>query len=146
IYRSGTPPTELIAAFETAIQLAITEFTVRHRKVKTVHEYLLKRLIELDNCLINSNEYSVDYVVNISIKGINPNDWVDYLSEQGIAVSSKTACTGRANFSKSVFAITHDEARATSSLRISLSFLTKTEDIDYLIEAIKTIQELQHET
>lgn len=146
IYRSGTPPTELIAAFETAVQLAIQDFEIRHKTVQKVHKYLLKRLLEVENCVINSNEYSVDYVVNISIKDINPNDWVDFLSQHGIAISSKTACRGKANFSKSVFAITHDEARATSSLRISLSFLTKTEDIDYLIEAIKSIQELQHET
>lgn len=146
IYRSGTPPTGLIAAFETALCLAVTEFSIRHKKVRDIHKYLLQRLAEVKDCVINSNKYSVDYVVNISIIKTNPNDWVDLLSTYGIAISSKSACTGKSNFSKSVFAITHDEDRATSSLRISLSFLTKREDIDYLIDAIKSIQETKHET
>ena len=145
IYRSGTPPTGLIAAFETALTLAVTEFSNRHKQVSKVQKYLLERLQEIKDCAINSNAYSVDYVVNISIMKIDPNDWVDLLSKEGVAISSKSACTGKSNFSKSVFAITHDENRATSSLRISLSFLTKCEDIDYLIQAIKKIQEMQHE-
>lgn len=145
IYRSGTPPTGLIAAFETALCLSVTEFSKRHKKVRAVHKYLLERLQEVEDCVINSNAFSVDYVVNISIMKTNPNDWVDLLSEQGVAISSKSACSGKANFSKSVFAITHNEDRATSSLRISLSFLTKRSDIDYLIQAIKTIQEKRHE-
>ncbi|TFG82212.1 MAG: hypothetical protein E4G74_03015 [Erysipelotrichales bacterium] len=64
---------------------------------------------------------------------------VDKLSAQGIYLTARSACSGREGFSKSVYAITKDNARATSSLRISLSHLTTDADVMQLLDALKRL-------
>ena len=36
-----------------------------------------------------------------------------------------------------VFELTHDKVRASSSIRISISYLTTDDDIDYFLETLK---------
>ena len=54
------------------------------------------------------------------------------LEEKEIYISTQTACSS-GNYSKAVFAVTNDKNRASSSLRISLSYLTEIRDIDNFI-------------
>lgn len=124
-YRSGTPATAMIAALTRALSIAETGLDEHYRKVDELRTYLLDRLDGLPGVYINSNDYSIPQIVNISVPGTDPDKWIQSLSEQGICLSSKSACSGKENFSRSVDAITHDDARATSSLRISLSYKTE---------------------
>ena len=50
-----------------------------------------------------------------------------------IYISTKTACSTSLE-STSVFELTHDQILSRYSLRISLSYLTKMEEINYFIE------------
>jgi cysteine desulfurase len=62
---------------------------------------------------------------------------------KGIAVSSGSACTsGAVQPSHVLKAIGYDDEAAKSSLRISFGRENKTEEIDYLIEALKEIVNL----
>ena len=55
------------------------------------------------------------------------------LEKYDIYISTQTACS-TGTMSKSVYALTKDEKRAKSSIRISLSHLTKESEIDYFLE------------
>ena len=58
------------------------------------------------------------------------------LEEYEVYVSTQTACS-TGNYSKAVYAVTHDKEKASRSLRISISYLTTKEEIDEFIEVFK---------
>jgi cysteine desulfurase len=96
-------------------------------------------LADTPRITFNSNDYGIPHILNLSIIGRDSDASVDKLSEQGIYLTARSACSGREGFSKSVYAITHDNSRAISSLRVSLSHLTSDEETDRLITALKEL-------
>ena len=131
IFRSGTPATPLIASFAKALRLAYVDFDLKMKKVQENHDYLVSGLKKLD-VFINSNSYCLPHIVNISLKHIKSEVMLHALEEDDIYVSTQTACS-TGNYSKAVYAVTRDEERASRSLRISLSYLTAKEEIDFFL-------------
>ena len=141
IYRSGTPATPLIASCAKALRLVYEDFDNKLLKVQEIHDYLIDKLKDLD-VDINSNEFCIPHIVNISLKNIKSEVMLHALEEDDIYVSTQTACSV-GDYSKSVYAVTHDKERSTNSLRISISYLTTKEEIDELIESLtKNIESL----
>ena len=132
IYRSGTPATPLIASLAKALRLVYEDFDQKQEKVKEVHDYLLDKIKDL-NIDINSNNYCLPNMVNVSLKNIKSEVMLHALEEKDIYVSTQTACS-TSDYSKAVYAVTHDRKRASSSLRISLSYLTTKEEIDEFVK------------
>ena len=60
------------------------------------------------------------------------------LSEQGVCVSVKSACSSDGLPSKAVFAVSRDRRNALSSWRISISHLTTDAEIDGFLQAFDT--------
>ncbi len=140
-FRSGTPQNALICAFAQAMELAFWNMDTRVQRVKDLRTFLVKQLSLFDKISINSNEFAIDQILNISVKSIDSDEWVTKFSSRDICISARSACSGKENFSKSVYAITKDHDRATSSLRISLSHLTTMDQLrafsDVLEEFLK---------
>ena len=64
------------------------------------------------------------------------------LSNRGIYVSTKSACSSRSkDYSTSIYEITKDNTISKNSLRISLSHLTTKEEIDVFVKELKEIVE-----
>ena len=133
VYRSGTPAPALIASFAKAMRLALTDLNKHYEYVTKLNNKLKEALLKYDNVFINSNEYSIPYVLNVSVVGIKPETMLHDLEKYDIYISTQTACS-TGTMSKSVYALTKDEKRAKSSIRISLSYLTKESEIDYFLE------------
>lgn len=133
IFRSGTPATPLIASLAKALRLAYVDFDKKSSHVREINKYLIDRLKELD-VYINSNEYCLPHIVNISLKNIKSETMLHALEKDEIYVSTQTACS-TGNYSRAVNAVVRDEDRAGRSLRISLSYLTTKEEIDKFIES-----------
>ena len=103
-------------------------------KVKKLSETLKEKLSIFPNVSINSNEYSIPHILNISVKGIKPETLLHSLEEKEVYISTKSACsTGEA--SNAVFALTNDEEKAKTSIRISISKKTTNQDIDNFLKA-----------
>ena len=77
-------------------------------------------------------KYSISNIVNISLYNIKAETMLHALEDKDIYISTKTACSTN-DISDSVYAITRDIDKSKSSLRISISYLTKKEDIDKFI-------------
>lgn len=137
IYRSGTPATPLIASCAKAIRLVYDDFENKSRKVKDLNKYLIDKLGSLD-IYINSNSNCIPNIVNISLKNIKSETMQHALEQYDIYVSTQTACSS-SDYSKPVFAITHDKDRASHSLRISLSYKTTKEEIDKFVEVFSRL-------
>lgn len=132
VFRSGTPATPLIASFAKALRLAYDDFNEKYQNVVDIHDYLIDKLKKLD-VFINSNDYCLPHIINISLKGIKSEVMLNALDEREIYVSTQTACS-TSDYSKAVYSVTHDKDRASRSMRISLSYLTTKEEIDYFIK------------
>ena len=141
IFRSGTPATPLIVSFAKALRLAYVDFDKKNQHVLELHDYLINRLNSLD-VLINSNEFCLPYIVNISLKGIKPETMLHALEQDDIYISTQTACS-TGNYSLAVFGVTNDMEKASHSIRVSLSYLTTKEEIDIFVNSLeKHISEL----
>lgn len=141
IWRSGTPALPLIVSTARALRLIYDDFDNKLAHIKEVHDYLIDRLRTLD-VDINSNESCINQIVNYSLRGIKSEVMLHALEEDDIFVSTQTACS-TGNYSIAIYALTHDEARSSSSMRVSISHLTTKEEIDKFIESLsKNIEKL----
>ena len=141
VYRSGTPNTNLIASTAVAIEKAYKNLDERYKYVKELHDYLINLLKQNKDVIINSTANSLPYTINISVKKVKSVLFVDKLNQNGVMVSSKTSCCPITTPSKLVFALTKDKGRASSSIRISLSYLTTKEEIDKFINTFNKVYE-----
>lgn len=135
VFRSGTPATPLIASFAKALRLAYEAYEDKYQKVVDLKRHLIEKLATLD-VTINSNDFCLPHMVNISLHGIKSEVMLHALEEKEVFVSTQTACSV-GNYSKAVYAITHNKDLASSSLRISLSYLTTFEELDEFFEIFK---------
>lgn len=136
IYRSGTPQTELIDSISTAIDLIYKDFDKKYQYVKKINEYIKENIKKYESIKINSNKYSIPHILNISILGKNSDDTQKYFSDKKIYISTKTACSSDNSLSLSVKRLTNDEERASSSIRISLSYKTTKKEIDEFLKVL----------
>lgn len=134
-YRSGTPALPLIVSISKALRLALLDSESKYKKVKELNEYLKEKLLKYENVFINSNDNCIPHILNISIIGVNPETMLHALEEYDIYISTQSACSSSNTKSKAVLSLTHDEKRAESSIRISISYITTKEEINYFLES-----------
>jgi cysteine desulfurase len=138
IYRSGSIPLGLIASIEKSIELSLKNKEIDYNYVKGLQEYLLLNIKKEPNILVNSFDYP--YIVNLSIKDKKASVVCDYLNQNGVCVSAKSACSISSTPSKTIMALYNNKARAFQSFRISLSSLTTKEEIDTLLNLLRSVK------
>lgn len=143
IYRSGTPAVALIASLAKAMRLAYTNLEEHYDYVKELNRKLREELSKYSNIYINSNEKCLPYVLNLSVLGIKPETMLHALEEKNIYISTQTACSSDNSYSKAVYSLTNNKELASSSIRISISYVTTEEEIEIFIkEFIQTTNKL----
>ena len=135
IFRSGTPQLPLIVSLSKALRLSLENLDDKIEKVKLLNTYLKEKLNTYENVKINSNSYSIPQILNISVLGVKPEVMQHALEEDDIYISTQTACASGSEMSQSVYALTNDENRAKSSIRISISYVTTKEEIDSFLNS-----------
>ena len=79
------------------------------------------------------------HILNVSVPGIRGDRMQALLSDRGVCVSVKSACSVAGTPSKAVFAVSRDRKNALSSWRISLSHLTSAEEIEAFLRILGEI-------
>ena len=106
---------------------------------KKLNDYIRDNLNNL-KIVINSNINCSPYIINLSIPGINGETLVHTLEQKDIYVSTGSSCSSKlAKPEKTVYAISKDDKRAKSVLRISLSFLTTKNEVEQLVEVLNSL-------
>lgn len=142
-FRSGTPATPLIVSLAKALRLSLENLDEKYNYILKLNQELKEALKKYDGVYINSNDKCLPHVLNISIPNIKPETFQHALEQYEIYISTQTACSTKGNPSKAVYAVTKDNQKAISSLRISLSYLTTEEEISKFLEVFdKCYQEL----
>lgn len=136
-FRSGTPQLPLIVSTAKALRLAFDGLDEKINKIKELNMYLKNELSKFEKVRINSNSYSIPQILNISVLGVKPETLQHSLEEFDIYISTQTACSKGGEKSRAVYALTKDDDRATSSVRISISYVTTKDEIDEFLRCFK---------
>lgn len=137
VYRSGTPAVALIVSLAKALRLINENMEEHYNYVSKLNKKLRDELASIPNVYINSNQYCSPYVLNISAVGVKPETMLHALEAHDIYISTQTACASNISSSKAVEELTGSMERATSSLRISMAYITTEEEIDTFLKVFK---------
>ncbi len=143
--RGGTEPVALAVGFAEAARLVSEEFDERARHIKKLREYLLAKLSEISEVVINSPRKSVAAIINISftpeiLQRLDSEALIINFDLAGVAVSNGAACTsGTLQPSHVLLAMGKGKEIAAKSLRVSLSKDTTISDIDLFIVGLHKI-------
>ncbi len=137
-FRSGTPALELAVAAEQALAIAAAEQPMRYTAVEALCVRLKCALGGISGVRVNSTAASVPHIVNVSVPGVRTDAIQSLLAEQDIYVATRSACCAPGTVSRPVYALTHDRKAALSTLRVSLSHMTREEEIDAFARHLKT--------
>ncbi len=142
IYRSGTPVTAQVLAFDKALEIALNNKGNRYKYVKELYNCLKDSLSKYENVEINSLEENNPYILNLGIKNVKATAFKEELEKYDVCVSIKSACSVLSTPSRSVMSIYKDRKRAFSSWRISLSHLTTKEEVKEFLDIFKKCYEV----
>ncbi len=132
--RPGTEAMPAIAGFAAAAR-ALPDPQRELEHIRMLRDYMVEKLTELDEIVINSPPDALPYVTNISVLGIKSEPMLNFLSERGICVSSGSACS-KGKKSHVLMQMGLDRRRLDSPLRISFSRYTTIQEVDALIQGI----------
>lgn len=138
--RSGTENVHGIAGFAKATELAIAEMDSRNQALSSIKEYAKSKISTIQGIEFNGcPELSVKHILSASFPPSEKSDLIMFnLDIAGICASSGSACSSGVEHDSHVLqAIGHDPKRKT--IRFSFSHNTKTSEIDFLVDTLKTI-------
>ena len=132
-YRSGTPATGLMVAMMRSIELIVPEIDSNYKKVEKLNKIILDEFKKYPQVHVNSTVNSISYIINFSIKNIKSETFLHALEKEQIYISTKSACSS-GGISDAVYSVTKNREYASSSLRVSLSYLTTEEEVRKFLE------------
>lgn len=144
VFRSGTPALALIVSMAKAMKLVLTDFDEHEKYILSLKNKIKESIKDIDYIYVNEGINTVPNVLNMSVMGVKPETLLHALEEKDIYISTKTACSSDSGVSLSVYTLTHDEERSLHSIRVSLSHLTKEEEVEEFIKVFKEKAEELH--
>lgn len=138
--RSGTENLAGAVSFARAIRL-IKEHEQKERKhLIQLQQYLHDKFQKINGIKINSPVDGAPHIFNISVPQLKPEVVIHQLSRHNIFISTKSACSSKQNEESRVLTacgLTSD--RATSALRISLSYQNTVEELSKFIDVFQQV-------
>ena len=122
--RSGTENVPAICAMAAALEWQTEHMEENTAKLSKLSEILVTELSKIPGHLWNTplDKPRLPHILNISFVGVDAHALALLLSKMGVMISAGAACSnGLHEPSHVIMAMFHDEARARSAIRISLS-------------------------
>ena len=139
-YRSGTSNWPTIVSMAKALRLILNEKEKAYIHVTKLWSKLFENLNDEELIHINSPIGHSPYIFNFSVMTLTSEVLVHSLEDKGFCVSTISACGSKISHGSYVIkSLFNNEKYASSSIRVSLAYEVKEEDIDKLIKAIKDI-------
>jgi len=141
--RSGTENVQSIIGFGKACEIFQKNFEIDQKGIKKIQLYTIDTIIkEIPFCRLNgSDKYRISNNINISFSGINGEDLLIKLDENGIGSSTGSACSSnkkqKASHVLKAIGLSHDEI--SGSIRFSIGHQNTIEEINTMIIKLKEI-------
>lgn len=138
--RGGTSNACTYIVLAKTLRLALENFDQKEKYVSKLNKYLIKELQTIPDVIINTRGKVSSHIVNFSCIGYKPEVILHALEEKDILISTRSACSSKTSDVSRVMQQLHlpDEV-AKSALRVSISDLTKEEEIDKFIYCLKEV-------
>ncbi|WP_321904575.1 IscS subfamily cysteine desulfurase [Paraburkholderia tropica] len=136
--RSGTLATHQIVGMGEAFRIAREEMATENERVRMLRDRLLKGLSEIEETYVNGDmEQRVPHNLNISFNFVEGESLI--MAVKDVAVSSGSACTSASLEPSYVLrALGRNDELAHSSIRFTVGRFTTEQDVDYVINLLKT--------
>ncbi len=136
--RGGTENTVGIAAFGGALEENF-EDTEKEARIKQLRERFISSSKELLGEKIGFfiPQNHIDCIVNFAIYGLKSEVCLNYLSNEGICISSSSACSARAKKNTVLPAYGLDKKYTDCALRVGFSRFNTPDEVDVLACALK---------
>lgn len=143
-YRSGTENVAGSVSLARAFRLMKENERAKQTYLRSLHDYLRKQLEEMSHVYVNTPIHSAPHIMNISVPGIKPEIIIHMLAEKDVYISTKSACSSKEiDESRILAACGYPFERASSALRISLSYDNTLEELEVFVKLLQqAIQQL----
>ncbi len=139
-YRAGTSRLPLDCSLATAIRLTLASRPERRENAKKRNDYLRGELSKIDEIVITSPANGSPFILSFALTKHKGSVIAQALSDKGIYVSTKSACSAReAGFSQVVRNAGYSEEISSNNIRLSFSGRENREDGEYFMEVLKEI-------
>ena len=140
--RAGTENLIGIIGMGVAAELTVRDLEARILQARELKERLLRGLqARIQDIIINGHpEFSLPNLVSVSIRYIEGEGVVLMLDEEGIAVSTRSACAaGALQASHVLLSIGRDFADAQGTLVLTFGITTTEAEIDRFVDQLETV-------
>ena len=138
--RGGTNNACTNMVFAKTLRIALENEKKYHNQIQELHDELLEELKKIDGVEINNPENNLCSLVNFSYEKIPSEVMQNALNRMGFLISARSTCESKSNNPSYVLkAMGYSDKRASSCIRISLSYHNTKEDIQDFIKALKEI-------
>ena len=138
--RSGTENVPGIAGLALAAKKCYEDFDAKIKKLYDLKQYTVDSLLErIPDIKINGQKVNegAPHIISVSIKGLAAETVLNMLSSKNIYVSAGSACTSNnPHVSDTLQAIGLEKDLLESTIRISMSFMTTKEEMDYFLDTL----------
>ncbi|MFR0019744.1 MAG: cysteine desulfurase family protein, partial [Paraclostridium sp.] len=143
--RSGTENVAGIYGLGEAIDIIMSDLNSKIEKIEKLKVLLKDFIVEnIDDIKVNSPEDGVCHILNISFKDVKGEVLLHHLAQQGVFVSTGSACSSKKKGSHVLNAIGLTPQEIDGAIRFSLSDMTTEEEINEACEIIKkSVEELR---
>ena len=140
--RGGTSNAPVNMVFAKTLRLALENGKKNHGYVASLRNRLIDGLNKIDGIEINSPADAVPSVVNFSYEAIPSEVMQNALNRAGYMVSARSTCASKSDDPSYVLtAMGFSSRRASSCIRVSLSYHNTAEEVDGFLKALKEITE-----
>ncbi len=138
--RGGTSNAPVDMVFAKTLRLALENGQKYHSLIQEMHDCLIDGLKQIEGVEINSPEDAIASTVNFSYENIPSEVMQNALNECGFMVSARSTCDSKSmNPSYVLEAMGFSAKRASSCIRISLSYHNTIEEVKAFLEALKGV-------
>lgn len=142
-FRSGTESVPLIAGFGEAVRLAEADKAARIKHIRETRDYLKEGIIKTfgERAQINSPEDGVCSILNVSFTGCRGEVLLHMLEENGIYVSTGSACSSNSKKKGShvLRAMGLSDDAIEGAIRFSLSEFNTKDEMDQVLKTLKEV-------
>lgn len=138
--RAGTTPLGLDCSIATALRLSMSTQNQRREQAKKINSYLREELSKIDEIEITSKGNCSPFMLSFALKLHKGSIIAESLSNMGVYVSTKSACSSREEgYSYVLKNAGYDEVIASNGIRLSFS---GTEDIKDAVDFMSALREV----
>lgn len=138
--RAGTTPLGLDCSIATALRLSMSTQNQRREQAKKINTYLREELSKIDEIEITSKGNCSPFMLSFALKLHKGSIIAESLSNMGVYVSTKSACSSREEgYSYVLKNAGYDEVIASNGIRLSFS---GTEDMKDAVDFISALKEV----